>query len=65
MHNKRQISYQLYKDVLERYRRASRLLQTVARMKWYQRTVRQMAEQCSSTPLLSLTSRHPSFSHYL
>ena len=62
MHNKRPRSCELYNDVLERNRRASRLLQRVARMKWYQRTVWQMAELCGSVPFLSLTSRRPSFS---
>ena len=63
MHNKRQIRCQLYKDILQRNRRASRLQQAVARMKWYQRTVWQMVEMCSSAPFLSPTSRHPSFSY--
>ena len=47
MHNRQQISYQIFLKVLERKRRARRLLQAVLLMKCHQRTVWQTAELCN------------------
>jgi hypothetical protein len=58
--NKRKICCQIFIKVLEEKRRPRTLLQAVARLKWHQRTIWEMAEFCSSATFLSLAS-HQSF----
>jgi len=43
MVNKRQITCEIFINVLERNWRYSRLLQAVARLKWHQKSLSQMA----------------------
>jgi hypothetical protein len=62
MRNKRQISCRIFMKVLETKRHVRSLLQAVARTKFHQRTVWQMAELCSSATFLSLTLSWPFFS---
>ena len=48
MVNKRQICCEIFIMVLERNRRYSLLLQAVARLKWHQKSLSQMAALCRS-----------------
>jgi hypothetical protein len=60
MQNKSKINCQI--RIFERRRRTGIVFYTVPLVRWQQRTVRQMTEECSSTSLHSLISHQPSFS---